>query len=202
MLPTTTDRTIVPARHARSIRLAAGQTVRVVDVAGGQVGDVFAFTADDPGEFHSAAHTRARVDRLFPAIGEPFVTNRRREILTLVADDSPGLHDMLIPACDPTRYALLGVPDHRSCAQNLAEALAEHGLSVAHTPQPINVFMNIPVADGRIEWGAARTRAGDSITFRAELDCLFVVSSCPQDVVGINGAELTDLAIEVVGSAG
>jgi uncharacterized protein YcgI (DUF1989 family) len=198
----TTQHMIVPAGHGRSVRLVAGQTARIIDVAGGQVGDVFVFRTDDPREFHSAGHTRARTDRLFPAVGEPFVTNHRREILTLVADDSPGVHDMLVPACDPARYAQLGVPEHRSCAQNLADALAEHGTTVETTPQPINVFMNIPVDAGRITWGAATTSAGDSITFRAETDCLLVVSACPQDIVGINSAELTDLEIEVSTSAG
>lgn len=193
---------IVPAGHGRAVRIVAGQTARIIDVAGGQVGDVFAFRAEDPREFHSASHTRARTDRLFPAAGEPFVTNRRREILTLVADDSPGLHDMLVPACDPARYAQLGAPGHRSCAQNLAEVLAEHGITVETTPQPINVFMNVPVDAGRITWGAATTAAGDSITFRAETDCLLVVSACPQDIVGINSAGLTDLAIEVGSPAG
>lgn len=199
MTYTATQRTVVPAGHARSVRLEKGGTAQIVDIAGGQVGDVFAFRVDDAGEFHSAAHTRAWNDSLFPGVGEPFVTNRRREILTLVADDSPGLHDMLIPACDPARYAQLGAAGHRSCAQNLTDALAARGLAVETVPQPINIFMNIPVADGRIEWGSARTAAGDSITLRAETDCLLVVSACPQDIVGINGTGLSDLAVELLG---
>ncbi|WP_223166255.1 DUF1989 domain-containing protein [Nonomuraea sp. SYSU D8015] len=40
-------RTVVPAREARAARLAAGQRVSVVDLEGGQVGDVFAFAAED-----------------------------------------------------------------------------------------------------------------------------------------------------------
>ena len=32
--------------------------------------------------------------------GDALVTNRRRPILTLVEDTSPGLHDTLIAACD------------------------------------------------------------------------------------------------------
>jgi uncharacterized protein len=78
--------------------------VRVIDPDGGQVADVFAFSADDPSEYHSAEHTRVHVGRLFPRVGEQFATNRRRPILTLEADDSPGIHDMLLAACDPTRY--------------------------------------------------------------------------------------------------
>lgn len=162
------------------------------------MGDVFAFCADDPSEFHSAAHTRAHNSRLFPQVEEPFVTTLRRPILTLLADDSPGIHDMLIPACDPARYHALGAPHHRSCAQNLDECLSQESLVVSVTPQPINVFMNIPVAGQAIEWHSAQTKPGDNITFRAEMDCLLVVSACPQDLVDINGTVLSPLAVEVL----
>ncbi|WP_219417763.1 DUF1989 domain-containing protein [Pseudonocardia nigra] len=194
-----TTRTEVPGGTGRAVRLRAGELVRVVDIAGGQVGDVFAFAADVAGEHHSAAHTRSVTSRLFPAVGEAFVTDRRRPILTLVEDTSPGQHDMLIAACDPARYAALGVPGHRSCAENLREALS----GVRHpyagpTPQPINVFMRIPVgADGALSWLSAPTAPGDAITFRAELDSVVVVSACPQDLVGINRGAPSPLAIDV-----
>ena len=204
-----TGRIDVPGASGRAVRVRAGELVRIVDVAGGQVGDVFAFAADGMGEqpadeHHSAAHTRAATSRLFPAIGEPFVTNRRRPILTLVADTSPGEHDMLIAACDPQRYAQLGAPGHRSCAANMREALAAIGHAYAGpTPQPINVFMRIPVGtDGSLTWLPAPTAAGDAITFRAELDAVVVVSSCPQDLVGINRGAPSPLAIEVLAGQG
>lgn len=194
------DRIIVPAREARSVRVAAGQTFRVVDVEGGQVGDLFAFADGDPSEFLSASHTRAATSRLFPAPGEAFVSSRRRPMLELVADDSPGAHDMLIAACDPERYRGLGVEGgHASCAENLATALAAHGLHLPFVPQPVNVFMNIPVVDGVLEWLPAATRAGASLTLRALADLLVVLSACPQDVVGINGGQPSPLAIELQG---
>lgn len=190
----------VPGGAGRAVRVRAGELVRVVDVDGGQVGDVFAFAADTSGEHHSAAHTRAATSRLFPAVGEPFVTDRRRPILTLVADTSPGHHDMLIAACDPQRYAQLGAPGHRSCATNLREALATVGDPYSGpVPQPINVFMRIPVAaDGTLSWLPAPTAPGDAITFRAELDAVVAVSACPQDLVGINRGTPSPLAVEVL----
>ncbi|MFD0690868.1 DUF1989 domain-containing protein [Actinomadura fibrosa] len=195
----TTERTVVPAGEGRAVRVAAGRRVRVVDLEGGQVGDLFAFAADDPRERLSAAHTRSVTSRLFPEVGEPFVTDRRRPILVLAEDSSPGSHDMLIAACDPARYAALGVPGHRSCAENLDRALAGLGLEVDVTPQPVNVFMRIPVQEsGRLLWLPAETRAGDSITFEAAMDCVVVLSACPQDQVGINNDRPTPLAIDVL----
>src|ERR1700709_1918210 len=108
------SRVVVPAGAGRAVLVREGERVRVVDVEGGQVGDVFAFVAQDPGEHLSASHTRTSTGRLFPLVGEQFVTSRRRPILTLAGDTSPGVHDMLIAACDPARYRALGIEQHAS----------------------------------------------------------------------------------------
>jgi uncharacterized protein len=190
----------VPAREGRGVRVAAGQSFRVIDVDGGQVADTFAFRADDVSEYHSAEHTRAFVSRLFPRPGEPFVTNHRRPILTLEDDTSPGIHDMLCAACDPERYTGLGVSGwHASCRENLEQAMAALGVPAVEVPQPINLFMNIPVrAEGELGWEPAPSRAGDAVTLRAEMDCFVVVSACPQDIVPINNGNPTPIAIELL----
>lgn len=186
----------VPAGQGRAIRVGAGDMVQVIDVDGGQVGDVFAFAAGDVTEHLSASHTRTATGRLFPRVGEHFVTNRRRPILMLDGDTSPGVHDMLIAACDTERYRTLGVAEHNSCAANLREALADVGLSTAVVPQPVNVFMNIPVrADGELRWLPAISRPGDAITFHAAMDCVVVLSACPMDLNAINGERPTPLAL-------
>ncbi|HEY6577303.1 MAG TPA: urea carboxylase-associated family protein [Mycobacterium sp.] len=193
-----TSRVVVPAGAGRAVLVREGERVRVVDVEGGQVGDVFAFVAQDPGEHLSASHTRTSTGRLFPLMGEHFVTSLRRPILTLVGDTSPGVHDMLIAACDPARYRALGIEKHGSCADNLRNAMAQIGMTIGSVPQPVNVFMNIPIgANGDLEWLAATSRPGDAVTFEAALDCVVVVSACPMDVNSINGERPTPLAIEI-----
>jgi hypothetical protein len=114
----------------------------------------------------------------------------REPILTLVADTSPGVHDTVIAACDPFRYAQLGAaPDHRSCCVNFAEALAEIGVSRnSPVPAPLNLFMNIPWdVDGNITFEPTVSAPGDTVTFRAEADAIVVASACPMDIVPING---------------
>lgn len=194
------DQLTVPAREGRGVRLRGGDRLAVVDLEGQQVGDVFAFASDDLTEYHSAAHTRSIVDRLFPALGECFATNRRRPILRLIEDTSPGLHDMLIPACDTARYVGLGAgEDHASCANNLHQVMAGLELEVDWVPQPINVFMNIQVMkSGKLTWEPAASRSGDRIVFEALMDCVFVLSACPQDIVPINGPGPSPLAIELL----
>jgi uncharacterized protein len=130
------------------------------------------------------------------------VTNRRRPILTLEEDSSPGIHDMLIAACDPARYEGLGVEGwHASCEENLHRALEARGVEPVprFAPQPINLFMNTPArADGTIEWLPAETKAGDHVVLRAELDLVVAVSACPQDIVAINEGRPSPIAIELL----
>lgn len=191
-MQTQLERIEVPAREGRALRVAAGRAFRVIDVAGGQVGDLFAFAGPD--EYLSASHTRAHTRKLFPAVGEAFHSNRRRPLLELVADDSPGVHDMLIAACDPERYQGLGVRGpHASCAENLLRAFP-----AVFVPQPVNLFMQIPVTGADLEFLPAPTAPGDSVTLRALADVDVVLSACPQDVLRINGGEPTALEIELL----
>ncbi|MDH4111442.1 MAG: urea carboxylase-associated family protein [Actinomycetota bacterium] len=194
-----TTRIDVPAREGRAIALSTGDAARVIDTEGGQVADVFAFVAEDPREYARAGHTRVGVARLFPWVGESFVTNRRRPILAFEEDTSPGFHDLLCAACDPTRYELLGAgPGHASCQDNLLRATARLGFDDVEVPQPINVFMRTPPQpDGTIAFLPALSRPGDHVTFRAALDVILVVSACPMDLNPVNNENPTGLAIEL-----
>ncbi|WP_323127637.1 urea carboxylase-associated family protein [Acinetobacter rathckeae] len=116
------------------------------------------------------------------------VTNQRRPIGTLLTDTSPGIHDTLIAACDLHRYTNLGVSGyHDSCADNMRLALKAIGLRAKEVPQPLNLWMNIPVnPDNTISWLPTVSKAGDYIEIRAELNCVVVMSACPQDIIPIN----------------
>jgi len=182
----------IPAREGRGVQLKAGQRFRCIDVEGKQCGDLFAFCSDNVREYHSAEHTRVWNDNLFPRVGEQFVTNRRRPILTFLADDTPGRHDMLIAACDPTRFELLGCEGwHASCQENLQKVMAGFGHEDIEIPQPINVFTNLPVgADGSLSWEPALTKAG-AVVLGVSKDS--IASHCKfRDKFKLNFALLSD----------
>lgn len=186
--PTAGHMYTVPARNGRAVRVRAGQLLTLVNPHGTQVCDLWAFNAHDLSEFMSMEHVRAWIDRINPRVGDPLVSNRRRPILTLLADTSPGVHDTLIAPCDLDRYRTLGVEGyHDNCADNLRLALQAIGLRTATVPCALNVWMNIPVAaDQSLQWLAPVSRPGDSVQLRAEMDCIVVMSACPQDIVKIN----------------
>jgi uncharacterized protein YcgI (DUF1989 family) len=192
----------VSERSGKAFPLATGQTVRVINTLGQQVVDSWAFAQADLTEVMSMEHTRASLSRIFPRVGDSLVTNRRRSILTVAADTSPGVHDTLIAACDRYRYEQLGCKEyHDNCTDNLRAALAALGLTPPETPSPFNLFMNIPVAgDGSVSFEAPLCKAGDYIALRAEMDCIVALSACPQDLLPINGTDRkpTGFSYEIV----
>ena len=185
----TSEIVTIPARRGMAARVAAGQRIRVINTHGSQVVDTWAFSARDAAEWMSMEASRAWFLRLAAAVGDTFVTNQRRPILTLVEDTSGGAHDTLIAPCDAPRYRLLGVEGHHdNCRDNLHAALAALGITVPATPSPLNLFMNIPwTADGRLAWGEPVSTPGSYALFRAEMDLVVAFSACPQDILPING---------------
>jgi uncharacterized protein len=93
------------AKTGVAVPLAKGQLVQVINTHGKQVVDTWAFDSQEPTSHLSMEHTRASLLKISIGIGDTLVTNHRTPILTLVADTSPGVHDLLIAACDSHRYA-------------------------------------------------------------------------------------------------
>ena len=88
-------------------------------------------------------HTRATIYKMMLDLTEAFLTNRRRPIVSITEDTSPGVHDTLNAGCDVYRSPLLGCTDyHLNYTDNLKAALGELGLKSDRTPCPFNMFMN------------------------------------------------------------
>ena len=179
----------IPARRGSAAFVQRGQMVRVINTHGEQVVDTWAFVRHDPREFMSMEHTRATLVKIMPGVGDCLYTIRRRAILKIVEDTSPGIHDTLMAACDSHRYGLLGCTEyHDNCTDNLWAAMRSLGLTPPETPCPLNLFMNIPwQSGGELSFDPPVTRPGDSITFEVQLDAVMAFSACPQDLLPVNG---------------
>jgi uncharacterized protein YcgI (DUF1989 family) len=195
----TREATIVAAGHGKAFRLAAGERIRIGLPDGPQVADIFAFALPELGERLSTEHTRSCLTRLAPVVGEAFYSSRRRPMLTLVEDTSPGTHDLLLSACDQARYTLLGHPAaHRNCVANVVAALGELGLTVAAIPSPVNLFENVAIGpDGALTIEPPRASRGDAVTLEAFMDLVLVVSACPMDIMPTNGEDRRPKAVSV-----
>lgn len=179
----------IPARQGRAARVRKGQVLEICNPKGHQVCDFFALVDGSPNEVLSMEHCRTNLDRIYLRKGDVLVTNRRRAIFELTEDTSPGVHDMLVACCDQPRYEQLGVKEyHDNCADNFKMSLMAIGVKTAHVPSPLNLWMNIPVdPDGGFTWEAPVSGAGDVVRLKAHLDCIAVMSACPQDITPVNG---------------
>jgi len=185
----TQDIVTIPARRGIAVHVNKGQSIKVINTHGEQVVDTWAFNRDEVTEFMSMEATRATLLKLRPTVGDSLYSNRRRQILTVIEDTSPGVHDTLMAACDNERYGLLGCTEyHDNCSDNLRAGTRALGVEVPTVPSPLNLFMNIPWNDsGELAFEAPLSRPGDHIVLQAEMDVVVAFSACPQDILPING---------------
>ncbi len=167
----------VNPRSAISVRLDRGQTLEAVDVDGGQVADVVAFAADDADDWLSSGRTFDYARKLFLSTGDVLWSQRSRRMLEIVAD-SVGRHDFLFAPCSREMFAMQYGDEEPgpNCLDNLAAAL---DVGVSRIPTPFNVFMHVAIGtSGALSIEPPRSRAGDSISFRAEMDLVVAVAAC------------------------
>ena len=181
----------IPAKFGKAFFVKSNDTLKLINTYGTQVVDCWAINSENLDEYMCMETSRVWSQRLNPIVGDTFVTNRRNPILTIVEDTSPGVHDTFMAACDLKRYELLGVKNyHRNCADNLIEALKKENVFLKNAIlASFNIFMNIQVQSDRITLKTLPTvsKPGDSITLRAEMNSYVIFSSCPQDIVKIQG---------------
>lgn len=189
----------IPAQSGAAVELRSGQTLRIIDVEGTQVADLFAVPADDLDDWLSVAVTRGVNWRTFPRVGQSFFSISYRPLLTFERDDSPGAHDMLAAPCSAGMYAALGYSGyHPSCSDNFRAAAATVNWQPLHVPDPVNIFQRTPIdADGVITALPALTKPGDSVTLRAETAVYVIVTACSMDLEPINGGRCTPLRLEI-----
>jgi uncharacterized protein YcgI (DUF1989 family) len=196
-----TERQLIPAGSGVGLRLQRGEQLRVIDPAGGQSGDLVAFSLDGR-ERLSNGHTFDYGGKVYVSTGDVLWSDRSRPMLKVVADEV-GRHDFLHAACSVEMYRIqYGVTGyHANCHDNLCSALRELGITPEPLPTPFNLFMNADVAaDGKLVFSAPKSRAGEGIVFRAEMDLAVAVSSCPASVCN-GGAPPRPLAFEVIPAA-
>lgn len=173
------------------VKLETGESFQIVNIEGSQVVALWAFVQPDTKEFLSTEHTRSCLQKLIPEVGDNLYSNRRRPILKIIEDTSPGVHDMLLSACDIQRYELLGhVGYHKNCADNLTNSAKEFGHQLSDVPSPFNIFERVEInQNGQLAIEPPLVEAGQFITLKAEVALLVIMSACPMDIALTNGPD-------------
>jgi hypothetical protein len=195
---------IIPACEARAFVVPRGARLRIHLVEDKQVGDCCFYNADDHREVFHVGQTWALNVLLGTGSAKTFrhfySKPPRENVMLTVAEDTVRNHwGNMGGRCSRRLYQLRdGDPTHRSCQENLAEALAPHGLTGDDIVDVFNVFMNVELRpDGSFSILPPTARKGDYIELRAEMNILAAVSACPADGNATNDGRAKPLGITV-----
>ena len=191
---------VVPARAPWSRVVPAGGTLQIIDTEGNQAVDCLFYLAGDTAERYSAPDTIAAQGSIFLTTGSELRSNLGRPLLSVVADEV-GRHDTLGGACskesNTLRYGHHTRAQH-ACVENFLIEGAKWGLGKRDIVSNINWYMNVPVeADGALGIVDGLSAPGLSLTLRAHVDVLTLVSNCPQINNPCNGFNPTPVRIIV-----
>ena len=206
-----TDGNKIPGRIVRDDHVPAGQPwdgivkkgqiLRIVDLEGRQGVDFLCYSAADPQERYHMPNTLKASRTLKLGQGQVLYSDVARPMFTIVGD-SVGGHDTIGGCCSgPSNEMLYGVKDCPGCRENFLAALGRHGLGRKDIVANINFFCDVPVTDDRkladTVFVPSRSRAGDYVDLRAEMDALAIVSNCPQVNNPCNEGKPTPIRIAI-----
>ena len=139
----------IPAREGRAVVVEKGQVLRIHQIVGGQVGDCVFYNADDRREWFHVGQSWATNVILGTGTSKAFrhfysKPPRENVMLTAVEDTYANHWGNMGGRCSTKLYERRdNLGEHRSCQENLTEALAPYGLTGDEVMDVFNVFMNV-----------------------------------------------------------
>ncbi|MBY4381063.1 DUF1989 domain-containing protein [Rhodococcus fascians] len=194
---------IAPAFGPWSAVVEAGDVLTIVDLYGNQAVDTLLYGAHDNSLRYSAAATVTAQRNLFLTTGTVLRSDDSTPLMTII-DDEVGNHDTVGGACskesNTLRYGHHTQHQH-ACVENFLIEGSKWGLGKRDLAPNINFFMNVPVdADGTLGIVDGLSAPGKTLSLRAEIDTLVLVSNCPQINNPCNGFDPTAVQMIVTRS--
>jgi urea carboxylase-associated protein 1 len=192
----------IPAGRGWGHVLAAGETLRMVDLHGNQAVDTLFFDAHDHANRYSAVDTMAAQGNAYLTLGSRLLALDGLPLVTICADDN-GRHDTLGGACSQesnvVRYGEHTRHMHACRNTFIAEALRYgHGLQKRDLTHNVNFFMNVPLTPaGGLTFEDGISAPGKFLDLRADRDTLVLISNCPQLNNPCNGYDPTPVRLIV-----
>ncbi|MFS0920247.1 DUF1989 domain-containing protein [Brevibacillus sp. 179-C 1.1 NHS] len=192
---------LIEKQTGTAFRIKSGEHFSVIDIEGQQVADLFAVNAAAFDEFFSAAVTIDCKEAFVVSTGDILYSNKYQPMLTII-EDEVGVHDLLFPACRAETYQHFFNESqrHSNCFDNLNGSLGQFQIPAFPTIQPFNIFMNTTVTpDRKIMINPPISKAGDKITFRAEMDVVVGISACSVIEGPCNGWRCKPVLVQILG---
>jgi uncharacterized protein len=181
---------LVPRLGGKAFIVAKNHILRVTAVEGPQVADFNAFNKDDPKEMFWSGRTRL-LQRAHLSVGDRLWSTppRMRPMFTIIADTvehkplprNARSHDLMYCRCNERLYEVTkNERNAPNCNSNIANAIAEFGLTPDYVHDAFNIFMTTGLDENdRFFYLDPDARKGDHLELHAEMDCLVAISACP-----------------------
>jgi uncharacterized protein len=187
----------IDPKSGTAFTVKQGQQIRIIDVEGEQVADLYCFSEDELEEYLSSGHTTDYNGKLFLSKGDKLYSNRSNPMFTIV-DDRVGKHMMLYAPCSQAMFEKsYGVTEaHPNCFDNLFNNLKDYGVKSSQITIPFNIFMSIEIdREGEIKIQPPMSKAGDYVELKAEMDMIVGVTACSAGTC--NNFEWTPIEVEI-----
>lgn len=187
---------VLPPGKELGLTVKKGQVIRVIDLEGQQVVDFVCFNSQDKAEKLWVGGTIINNGNVFIKKGHSLYSQYVNKMFTII-EDTCGVHDLLIGHCSPEVFEkTYDVKGHHSCADNFVKALAPYGIERKDFPMNLNIFMNCPIDDdGGYSIYFSKSRRGDFMDLRADMDCIVAISNCPCDLSPESGYYNTQIKV-------
>ncbi len=196
------DEFVLEPATGRAVPVFRGQVLHIEEVGNAQAFDFNAYNLHDYKEYFHAGRTRM-MHGMHPTKGHHLWSNPPRDrIMFTITEDTVGTNDVVFPRCTAFRYEYLfgfdGYPPHSNCADILAEAIREWGLTPDDVHDSFNGFTNTGVTpEGIFYFDRPFAKEGDYIELLAYFDTLAVVASCGSDLSITENFEIKGLRIQI-----
>ena len=179
---------IVPPEHGKGLIIKKGQTLRIIAIEGAQVADLAFINQHDHRDSYSAS--LSYMANALQGTGNyyrfRYLHSRlpRANLLVEITDDRVGRHWLINGGHCSNRssYFRRIPPSSRTCHSNVAEVIAEYGMTVDEVPNTFPLWMCVEdLPNGDYDIRPSLVKEGDYVDFLAHMDVLVAVSSCPGD---------------------
>lgn len=178
--------------------VAAGGSLRIVDLEGNQAADTLLYDAHDVTVRYSAMDTIREQGRAYLTAGSVLLSYDLEPLATISADTC-GRHDTVGGACSQEsnviRYGAHTRHQH-ACRETFLRYGASVGIGARELGHNINFFMNVPMSsEGGLTFADGLSAPGRYVELLAERDVLVLISNCPQLNNPCNGWNPTPIEV-------
>lgn len=189
---------IIEKKSGVGISLQKGEKIKITDIEGQQVSDLFCVFKEDEKDYLSSGRTLDYLGRITFQEGDYLYSSKSKPMLKII-EDTVKSHDFMLTPCSKDTFRLLydSYDCCHGCEENLIGAFASLGIKFESLPITFNTFMNVEVSShGSLKVVPPLSKAGDYILFEAQADLLVGMTSCSAPLS--NGGSFKPIGYEVL----